>query len=191
MKIFSNFDTKFRTKIYNENCAKYWSDSVLVFGRSRLYWLLKVLSPTILLILFNLFWLLLYYHWTNWLYFIYILAGTIAIDIFVIAYIGWKYIDYLLDFMLVIPNSLVLYIQKWCFERDVFTMNQISIKTISVEKRWFWYSVFNNWDITILSEWIPSDIEEKYWKVVLKRVAKPEYKREKIIKTLWLTNKNS
>lgn len=190
MRIFSNFDTKLKNKTYNENCSRYWSDCVLMFGRSRLYWLLKIFFPIVSLILWSTARLLIYYKRTDWVYFYYILAGTIALDIAILLHIAWRYIDYLINFMLVLPHALVLYSQKWVFERDVTTINQNSIKTISVEKRWFRYSIFDNWDITILSEWISSESDINYGKVVLKRVAKPEKKREKIIRILWLTNKN-
>lgn len=190
MRIFSNFDTKLKTKVYNENCTRYWSECVLMFGRSRLYWILKIFFPMSWLILCSIARLVIYYKRTDWVYFYYILAGTIVLDIVILLHIAWRYIDYLINFMLVLPHALVLYSQKWVLERDVTTINQNSIKTISVEKRWFRYSIFDNWDITILSEGIPSESDINYGKVVLKRVAKPEKKREKIIRILWLTNKN-
>ena len=191
MRIFSNFDTKPKNKIYNENCSRYWSGCILIFGRSRLCRLLKIFFPTLSLILWSVVRLMIYYKRTDWVYFSYILSGTIALDIAILPHIVWRYIDYLINFMLVLPHALILYSQRWLFERDITTISQNSIKTISVEKRWFRYSIFDNWDITILSEWIASESNINYGKVILKRVAKPEKKREKIIRILWLTNENT
>jgi hypothetical protein len=62
MKIFSNFDTKLRARKYDEYIQQYGEGNVTCFGRSRLYRLVKILLPSVFIIvasalaLFLLYW---------------------------------------------------------------------------------------------------------------------------------------
>jgi hypothetical protein len=49
-----------------------------------------------------------------------------------------------MDFALVTPKSLIMFNQTGIFKRDMATVDVDKIKTISVRKRYFLYSVFNN-----------------------------------------------
>jgi len=90
-----------------------------------------------------------------------------------------KYIDYKMDFIIVTPESLMLYSQHGIFKRDTTTLNVVNIKTISIQKDKFLYSVFNNGDIVILSE---SDIP--YGEVTLRWIPRPEKRRNQMVKVI-------
>ncbi|HCY21573.1 TPA: hypothetical protein DIC40_07170 [Patescibacteria group bacterium] len=62
---------------------------------------------------------------------------------FLIPIIG-KWIDYKLDFIVITPDFLIMYDQAGIFNKKVITLNEKSIKTISIERKGFLYSIFNN-----------------------------------------------
>jgi len=84
-----------------------------------------------------------------------------------------------MDFIIVTPDYLMMYDQAWILAKKVITVNEKSIKTISVERSGFLYSVFNNWDIIVLSE---GDIS--HWEITLKWIPKPEKRKSQIAKIL-------
>ena len=51
MKIFSNFDTNIRKIKLKEYQGKFGADNVFVFGRSKLYWALKIFIPSFVLLI--------------------------------------------------------------------------------------------------------------------------------------------
>jgi hypothetical protein len=97
-----------------------------------------------------------------------------------------RYIDYEQDFIIVIPEALMLYDQWWILKRKVVTISSRSIKTISVKKNGLLYSIFNNWDIVVLSEW---DIT--YWEITLRWVPKPEKRKQQIMQIIGLDPEGS
>ena len=106
----------------------------------------------------------------------YVLIATLVLDIVFCYPIIWKYIDYLGDFIIVIPEALMLYDQSGLFKRDLITISARSIKTISLRKEKFLYSLFDNGDILVLSEGDLPDGE-----VTLPWVAHPETRKQQIM----------
>jgi len=49
-----------------------------------------------------------------------------------------------MDFMIVTPESLMMYNQRGLLKRDVVTVGVLNIKTISIEKDRFLYDIFDN-----------------------------------------------
>jgi hypothetical protein len=80
----------------------------------------------------------------------------------------------------------MMYDQTGIFKRDVFTIGVPSIKTISLKKKWFLYSLFDNGDIIILSE-----ANISYGEVILRRVPRPEKRRNQIANIIWLDQKEA
>jgi len=180
MKIFSNFDTKLRQKTFEEYQESYGIDNVICFGRSRLYRIYKVVLPTISLLAITVFGLIFFYQRLNGGYFAYILLAILIIDtVFFFPVIG-KYLDYKMDFIVVIPNSLMMNDQWWLFKRNFRTISAQSIKTISIKKVWLLYSIFDNGDIIILAE----GDTERDGEVILRRVPKPEKRKNQIVKII-------
>jgi hypothetical protein len=54
MKIFSNFDTKFKERLLEEKYLKYSPDNVFVIHRSHYYLLIRVLLPFFFLVVLAL-----------------------------------------------------------------------------------------------------------------------------------------
>ncbi len=84
-----------------------------------------------------------------------------------------------MDFVIVIPNAIMIYDQWALFKRDVITISAQSIKTISVQKSWLFYSIFDNGDIVILTE--GGDVDHN-GESILRRIPKPEKRRNQIVK---------
>lgn len=61
--------------------------------------------------------------------------------------------NYEMDFTIVTPKNITYYDQTWFFWRTARTLDTAKIKTISVDKSWLIHSLFNYWDVKILSEW--------------------------------------
>jgi len=182
MKIFSNFDTKLRQTKFAEYQKEYGVDNVLCFGRSKLYRYLKVSLRMLLLIIVSLFLLIFFPNRIGAGSFVWVLIVVLILDIVALFPIIRKYIDYKLDFIIVIPSCILMYDQGWLFKRDVITISAQSIKTISIKKEKFLYSVFDNGDIVILTEWDSHGDGE----VTLRWIPKPEKRRNEVSRVIWL-----
>ena len=180
MKIFSNFDTKLRQTTFEEYQQSYGIDNVLCFWRSILYRIYKVVLPTTLLLLVTILGLIFFYNRLDGGYFTYVIVAILIIDIVFFFPVIGKYLDYKMDFIIVIPNSIMMYDQWGIFKRNVRTISAQSIKTISTKKVWLLYSIFDNGDIIILAE---GDTEHD-GEVVFRRVPKPEKRKNQLVKII-------
>jgi len=86
------------------------------------------------LLLINIFALIFFYKWLGGDYFSYILMSMLIMDIVFLFPIVGKYIDYKMDFIIVIPNSIIMYEQEGLFKRNVSTISTQSVKTITIKK---------------------------------------------------------
>ena len=71
----------------------------------------KVIIPLVGLILFTLLVFVFFYQWLDGTYFGYIVTAIIIVDIVFLFPIIGKYVDYTMDFIIVIPNSIMMYDQ--------------------------------------------------------------------------------
>lgn len=159
MKIFSSFDTNFKNEIVERERKKYGRENFMVVSHGKFYYMFFILIPG----LFLLFWFVIYialmiyfaklswdliwlYYWV-WIFLLFV--------VFVPAIMKFmkKYIDYILDFVVVNPYSMIYYNQEWIFSRRWRTVEVDKIKTVTVKKNWFLNSIFNFWSIIILTEW--------------------------------------
>lgn len=180
MKIFSNFDTRLRANTFAEYQEQYGVDWVLCFGRSRLYKFLKVDLPLIGLVIFTWLGLFFFFRWLWGEYFWALFVVFLTIDIVFLFPIVFKYIDYLMDFIIVIPHAIMLYEQWWLFKRNVVTISVQSVKSISIKKSWLLYSIFDNGNIIILTEWDT----ERNGEIRLRWIPDPEYRKDQIVKLI-------
>ena len=134
--------------------------------------------PLVGLILFTLLVFVFFYQWLDGTYFGYIVTAVIIVDIVFLFPIIGKYIDYKMDFIVVIPNSIMMYDQWGILERDIHTISAQSIKAIDINKSWLLYSLFNNGDILILTEGDPEHDGE----IKFRRIPKPEKRKNQIVK---------
>ncbi len=180
MRIFSNFDTKIRYTSFEEHAARYGRENVLCFWRSRLYWVIKIFFPLLFLLLLCVWVVVVFYYVFDGDYLLFFSLATFVLSLFFLIPLIGKWIDYKLDFIIVTPDFLIMYDQEGIFNKKVITLNEKSIKTISIERKWFLYSVFNNWDIIFLAEW---DVTE-HGDVKLKWIPKPEKRRDQIARIM-------
>jgi len=180
MKIFSNFDTKLRQIIFEEYQVQYGVGNVLCFWRSKLYYFIKVAFPFVFLLIANIG-VLIFFHKRLWGdYFSYILVSLLIIDIVFLFPIIGKYIDYKMDFIVVIPNSIMMYEQWWILKRNISTISTQSIKSITIKKSGLLYSIFDNGDIIVLTE----GDSERNGEIKFRRIPRPDKRRNQIIKLI-------
>lgn len=67
--------------------------------------------------------------------------------------------DLEMDFGLIVPGKIIFYNQSWIL-RNIVTINSDKIKTITSNFANFLGSVFNYWDIVVLTEWDAANIWE-------------------------------
>ena len=180
MKIFSNFDTKLRQKTFEEYQEKCGPENVLCFWRSRLYRLYKVVFPLLFLTSFAALVLVFFYGRLGGDYFGYIVTAIIIIFIVFFFPVIGKYIDYKMDFIIVIQNTIMMYDQWGIFKRNVVTISSQSIRSVSIKKAGLLYSMFDNGDIVILTQGDTEDNSE----VVLRRIPRPEKRKNQILKII-------
>jgi len=151
MRIFSSFDTSLRQRTLEEYQQIYGIDNVLCFWRSQLYKIYKVILPLIGLSLFTVLGLMFFYQRLNGSYFDYIVIAIVIMDLVFLFPIIGKYVHYKMDFIIVIPPSIMMYDQWGIFKKNVHTITAQSIKSVKINKSWFFYSIFNNGDIVVLT----------------------------------------
>lgn len=184
MKIFSNFDTKLRQKKLKEYQDNYGVDKVVLLHKSWLFLFVKIVPKLIAFVVIMIFTFVVSY----WIfsasqekYTIYVMLWMFIIMLTFAWPVIKHFIDYYMDFALITPQSLTMFNQTGIFKRDMATVDIDKIKTISVKKRYFLYSVFNNWDLIFLSEWDSDNFGE----IVLYFIPRPEEKKDRISKIIW------
>ena len=177
MRIFSNFDTNYKKQCTESCIQEYGSENVLVVRRSRLFARLYVYIPRTV---YTTIGVGLMYMVISRIDMVIIHRGIVSIVVIALltAYspIIKKYIDYKMDFGIITPKGVVFYNQTWFLKRSETSLSISNIRTITVKKSWLLYSIFNNGDIIILSEW--SDIA--LWEARMFYIHNPDAKRERI-----------
>jgi hypothetical protein len=197
MAIFSTFDPKFQKQILQKSINEYWAENVIHIRKSKLFlrfyiifpwfaWLVTFVTILSLIIVFipsNLPWLVV-------IAIIFAIVGRL---------IPWckiaKYVmDYYMDFSIITPQSFIRYDQTWLFKRTSKVIDLAHIRSVSVEKAGFINSLFNNWNIVVLSEWSDftgsRESKEDAWKVFFRYVKNPEYYTDRIQQMLKNINYN-
>jgi len=178
MRILSNFDTSLKSRTLKRYQSQYGEDNVILLVKSRLFGVVKFYIPIILVFLveaglsyvicrvlsLSVFWFVLF---------------LVCCILFTFFQFSKKLIEYRMDFSIVTPMLLITYDQQWFFRRQIKTINVQNIKTISVERNGFLYSLFNNGDLIFLSE---GDMDNG--EVFLHYLHKPEKRRHEIAQIL-------
>lgn len=79
-----------------------------------------------------------------------------------------RMLDLEMDFAIVIPQKIIFYNQS-NLKRSVQTINAEKIKTITSSHARLLWSVFNFWDITVLTEWDEADM----WEMTMSYISSP------------------
>lgn len=197
MKIFSNFDTNNKRKTLETYKQQFWEDKVFAIHKSRYFLYMRVILPAVFYILSTFLFLygMFLFIWNG--VFLTIVSLIVVFGLIVILFpVVKRYIDYLMDFVLITPKFLVRYNQEWIFKRLSKTIAATSIRTIAVRKAWILYSIFNNGDIIFLAEggWWEAELEWHLWdgwsneigEIVFTHVSKPEKVRRQIVDIMQL-----
>ena len=96
-------------------------------------------------------------------------------------YFIWKtiyvLINFEMDFVIITPKYINTYDQSWLFKRNTKTIGVEKIKSIQTNKKWIIRSIFNFWEIVILTEWD----EEGRWEIKLNYIPFPDKVKQKIV----------
>lgn len=195
MAIFSTFDPKFQNQILKKSIDEYGRENVIHIRKSKLFlwwvviarsilWFLTFVAVITLIIMFvpeKFVWLI--------VGLCFITLGIWSIPLFkIIRYL----LDYLYDFSIITPQSFIRYDQTGFFKRTSKVIDLTHIRSVSVEKAWFRNSIFNNWNIVVLSEWWdswwPRESKEDPWKIFFRYVKNPEYYANRIQERLKVIN---
>ena len=76
----------------------------------------------------------LFYYLLDGEYLLSVFLVDLCLSSFFLMPIIGKYIDYNMDFIVVTPDFLIMYDQEGILKKKVVTVNEKSIKTISVER---------------------------------------------------------
>jgi len=184
MAIISTFDPKFQKQMLKKCIDEFGEENVVHIRKSKLFLWFYVILP------FSLWFITL--AWLISLLIIFV--NIVRIDVAWSLILTWirikplakivKYcLDYYYDFSIVTPQSFIRYDQTWFFKRTSKVLDLVHIRTVSVRKAWFINSLFNNWNIIILSEWTDwsvSDPKDDAGKVIFRYIYNPEYYSDRI-----------
>lgn len=146
MRIFSNFDTQFRKKVYNKRREKYGEEQVLVIRRSKYHLIFRVIIPIIILLVLAVVgyiflgknaWMHLAVYPLGFVWFLVLWFRPIH-----------KLLKYLYDFTIIDPSGVTTYKQKWIFKSYLKQIPGNRIRSIEIERNSllenvFWYGCVN------------------------------------------------
>ena len=197
MAIFSTFDPKFQNQILKKSIDEYWVKNVIHIRKSKLFLRFYVIFP-------GFAWLVTFIGMLS-LVLLLIPDRFVVLIVVSVLIIVWAWFmpalkilkycfDYYMDFSIITPQSFIMYDQTWLFKRTSKVIDLIHVRSVSVEKSWFIDSIFNNWNIVVLSEWsdLSGSRESKTdpGKIYFRYVKNPEYYTDRIQSMLKDANYN-
>ena len=176
MKIFSSFDTQLKDQYYQEFVSQYGEENVLVVRRGNLYFYIKVVLRIIYWLLIQ--WLILVaislLLWKSSLTTYWGITSLIFwLPLYIVALSN--YIDYIMDYAIFTPDEAIFIEQVSIFHREIKSLDVAKIKSITIQKKNLFFSLFNSGLLTIISEW-----NEKLWEIILNYVYDPELVKKNI-----------
>jgi hypothetical protein len=183
MSLLSTFNPSFQRKTIKENVELYWADNVINIKKSRLFLWTKIIIPFTFWTILFIVWLIFFsskleVNWFLWFViflfvFLWLIPSKRAIK---------YYLDYKMDFIIVNPRAFMRYDQDWFLKTISKTIDLKKIRSVSVRKKWFFNSIFNNWTLIVLSEWweYEKDAKMRAGEVVFTNVYNPELYNKKI-----------
>ncbi len=186
MKIFSSFDSSHKYHELAEAQKKYGVDKVLLLTKSRIYFIVRFITPAIIVVIARI--LMVYVgitfinetidHW---------IAVWMTVCMVIILLIIWynSYVHHRLVFIIITPEKVDIYNQLGLFHRNVKSIFVQEISGIYIDKNGIRQSVVNNGYITIESEenqhtkvhfWPishPDEIKKKVEEIIEKLITQP------------------
>ncbi len=183
--VLSTFDIKYMQKKTKEKQEQFWEDKCLLVRKTKLFLRTKVLFPFLFYTIILGFgvWLIIYWFDDFNIQLAFILFWVLLwlLPMLLNEGIFKRYLDYKLDFIIVTPETIFRYDQSWILKRASKAIDKNHIKTISIQKYWLLYSIFNNWDLEIMTDMGGQDAWNKnIWEIHFKYIWNPEKIRQKI-----------
>jgi hypothetical protein len=177
MKIFSSFDTRFKTNALQEQQQKHGNQNIHLLEKSEFFFYKKIIVPIVSTIFFTI---ILWYVLSEYLQ-ISPIINIVVMSIITIMWIVYAaifkyYIDYKMDYCIVTPHEIILTEQSWIFKRHIRSLDVSKIKSISVQKASIVHWLFNNGYIIFMS-----DGDDNHWEITLEYIHNPE-------KQKWILN---
>lgn len=187
MKIFNNFDTKYKEKEKELAIKKYWIDNVYFLERNIFYFLINWLIPFIFFGIFAVAVYLLAFKLQEYTYLFWIIIIWISTISVILFYKVFNiFIDYKYDFSIINPKWIFTYKQKWILRSDFKDLPAEKIRSIIASRNWllwniFWYGTVEIYtDLSLWSE--KRDIwRSQAWKTKISYVYSPNKVRQKIL----------
>lgn len=179
MGIISTFDPKFKKQLLEKSKEEFGEWKVVFIQKSHLFLCIKVILPFILWfsILVTLITCCIIYIDLVWLS---IALCAITLGAFSVPWYKTlkHFLDYEMDFAVVTPKTFLRYNQTGFFKRSSKAIDMKHVRSVYVKKAWFINSIFNNWNIIVLTEWSTTAVQEDWnnpWEVEFRYVHNPEY----------------
>lgn len=152
MKIFSNFDTKFRKKVLKKRREKFQKNQILVIRRSKYYFIFRVFLPFCILVWFAAG--VYAFLWENNImkYLIYPLAFVWLLVVWFRP--GHKLLKFLYDFTIIDPQGVTTYKQKWILHSTLKQIPSNRIRSIEIERSNILENVFSYGKVNILTDFM-------------------------------------
>ena len=135
MRIFSNFDTKFKSKLIEKKQETYKKEDLIVITRSRYYFFFKVFIPFAILLALGVMILMFLQNYSiNWY-----ISIPLGIVWFLVVWfrIIHKWFKYCYDFTIIMPRGVVTYKQKGILHSYIKEIPANRIRSIQVSRNTF------------------------------------------------------
>ena len=153
MRIFSNFDTKFREKILARQQNVFWEKSILVLTRSRYHLYFRVLAHLPLyIILYVILFAWVVYLFNDYEFWI-ILFMTFVFAIILWLRLWHRLLKYLYDFTIVTPKTIFTYKQKGILYSIIKEIPAHRIRSIQVSRNTLPQNMFAYGSINIHADY--------------------------------------
>jgi uncharacterized membrane protein YdbT with pleckstrin-like domain len=154
MAAFGSFDPELRKKELRKYQERYGADNVMLVKRSKLFVWLNIALPIICyLLIYAGIMVAVSLNVRNDQTIGYVaIIGLLAVVLAFLSMHFKRLLDYYLDFIIITPKQVVSFNQQGIWRRDNRTIETEKIKSISAKYRNCVFSLFNNGDITFLSE---------------------------------------
>lgn len=153
MRIFSNFDTRFRQKVLARQRERFSDDDILILTRSKYHLYFRILAhlPLYIIIYISLF-LWVFYIFDNNEFWILLFISVIFFFIFWLR-IGHRLLKYLYDFTIVTPSSIFTYKQKGILYSNMKEIPADRIRSIQVSRNTLAQNMFAYGSINIHADY--------------------------------------
>ncbi len=188
VRIFNNFDTKFKKNKYDSLVQKHGKNNVVLIERWKFYWIFKGILPLIffLLLSFIVMSSSFNYFYDNYEVIFYMISFVfLAASLYMIYYLIHTLISYKMDFTIVTSYGVMTHSQNWILSHSAKDLPAWKIRSIQSARKWLW-NIFGYWYIEVITDWSVSEENKDWWwhmawKTKLTFVDKPNQVKDKII----------